>query len=238
MAKCRFLKLRGVLNVSPKPKLKTRVHPSEGVRYPQGPGGCLTQPRNAGGWMLSFFTRCADMRVKENAVMTMPKMQLCSESMPDRDQAPEHLLSPGKAIKMFYDELEWAESFTPTKQLNAYKVAEIVNKIRVLISGSKYRTPNPRKISVPVSTASLDTIPMQVSTTNYRKTLLARGNCKCAFCGCKLNNKNSNIDHVYPVSKGGKNIPSNMVISCERCNSTKGSRTLEEWAADILAVHK
>lgn len=37
------------------------------------------------------------------------------------------------------------------------------------------------------------------------------------------------IDHIIPVSKGGKDKPSNYILSCSRCNRLKGSRTQEKY---------
>lgn len=79
-----------------------------------------------------------------------------------------------------------------------------------------------------------ETIPLSVSTKNYRKLLLRRGGCRCRFCGCKLNEENSNIDHLIPRSQGGDNSPANLVLTCITCNGLKGGRTPEQWAADIL----
>lgn len=37
------------------------------------------------------------------------------------------------------------------------------------------------------------------------------------------------IDHKHPVAKGGSNDYSNLCFVCKRCNSTKNSRTEEEF---------
>ena len=41
----------------------------------------------------------------------------------------------------------------------------------------------------------------------------------CAYCGRYL--KNPTKDHVFPVAKGGKTEPSNIVPACQRCNAKK-----------------
>lgn len=50
----------------------------------------------------------------------------------------------------------------------------------------------------------------------------------CAYCGTWIA---GTIDHVVPQHRGGTNDPSNLVSCCFSCNSKKGHRTPEEWAA-------
>ena len=40
--------------------------------------------------------------------------------------------------------------------------------------------------------------------------------------------KQHQIDHIIPLSKGGRSDWSNLVTACSRCNSSKGSQTLEQ----------
>lgn len=47
----------------------------------------------------------------------------------------------------------------------------------------------------------------------------------CQYCGSK---KDLTIDHVVPVSKGGKSTWTNMVTACHKCNNKKGDKSLEE----------
>jgi hypothetical protein len=55
----------------------------------------------------------------------------------------------------------------------------------------------------------------------------------CAYCGCALDGKpdrpRPHVDHVIPKSRGGSNSITNKVLSCPRCNLSKGARTPEEW---------
>jgi len=49
------------------------------------------------------------------------------------------------------------------------------------------------------------------------------------------------LDHIVPVSRGGSNHASNLVAACQPCNSSKGSKLVEEWwptrdATDRLGV--
>lgn len=48
-----------------------------------------------------------------------------------------------------------------------------------------------------------------------------RDNFTCRMCGCR---KFLSIDHIYPESKGGKTVLSNLQTLCCSCNSKKGAR--------------
>ena len=47
------------------------------------------------------------------------------------------------------------------------------------------------------------------------------------------------VDHINPISLGGKMIDyNNLAISCEECNSQKGSFTFTEWESFMLTKPK
>jgi len=47
----------------------------------------------------------------------------------------------------------------------------------------------------------------------------------CQYCNTKHTRQELTLDHVTPVSKGGKTNWLNIVAACKRCNSNKGSKT-------------
>jgi 5-methylcytosine-specific restriction endonuclease McrA len=53
----------------------------------------------------------------------------------------------------------------------------------------------------------------------------------CSYCLGPANT----VDHVFPLSRGGSNDPTNLVLACGLCNSKKRARTPLEfvfgWAA-------
>lgn len=55
-----------------------------------------------------------------------------------------------------------------------------------------------------------------------------RDNYTCAYCGEKLSARQCTVDHVIPVSKGGKNGWLNTVTACKACNNVKGNKYLEQ----------
>lgn len=65
-------------------------------------------------------------------------------------------------------------------------------------------------------------IPMAI-----RSAAMARDGRRCVYCGDTSGP--FHFDHLFPVSKGGGNDLSNIVVSCVPCNMSKGSKTLAEW---------
>lgn len=55
----------------------------------------------------------------------------------------------------------------------------------------------------------------------------------CYWCGNSLSLKMPHIDHYIPLSKGGKHIMSNLVVSCEKCNLSKNAKDPIEFANSI-----
>lgn len=51
----------------------------------------------------------------------------------------------------------------------------------------------------------------------------------CYYCNRKLTDDEKTVDHKLPVSRGGTNEMSNLVISCQPCNSQKKNQTEQEY---------
>lgn len=47
----------------------------------------------------------------------------------------------------------------------------------------------------------------------------------CLYCDESVTHSQATLDHVIPLSKGGKTNFLNIVTSCEKCNSLKGNKT-------------
>lgn len=61
-----------------------------------------------------------------------------------------------------------------------------------------------------------------------RRNLLVRDNFRCQYCGTRVGSREATIDHVMPRSRGGLNTWKNLVISCIKCNVSKGNKTPQE----------
>lgn len=56
----------------------------------------------------------------------------------------------------------------------------------------------------------------------------------CATCNKKLfksGAKTFHVDHIQPLSKGGSNDKYNLQCLCQKCNTSKGAKNPEDWAA-------
>ena len=59
-------------------------------------------------------------------------------------------------------------------------------------------------------------------TNSLRYDILKRDGFKCKLCGSSVDDGvKLHVDHIIPVSKGGKTKPSNLRVLCDRCNTGK-----------------
>ena len=59
-----------------------------------------------------------------------------------------------------------------------------------------------------------------------RKETLENDGYECVVCGAR---DRLEADHIIPVARGGSDVISNMQTLCKTCNSSKGSKTMNEW---------
>ena len=68
-----------------------------------------------------------------------------------------------------------------------------------------------------------------VVTGTYNKLL--NDNKICLYCGETLTNRNSVIDHMDPLSKGGLHSITNLIPCCKTCNMAKAAKDFIEYIA-------
>jgi 5-methylcytosine-specific restriction endonuclease McrA len=71
-----------------------------------------------------------------------------------------------------------------------------------------------------------------------RRGMLARDNYTCAYCGKVCSSIEATVDHVLPVSRGGKSSWGNTVTACWKCNQRKANRTPDEADMKLLIEPK
>lgn len=76
-----------------------------------------------------------------------------------------------------------------------------------------------------------------------REAVLRRDRYTCAYCGIRLgdvrhgkvlNRSDFSVDHILPVSRGGKNSWGNTVCACAVCNQRKANRLPHEANMKLL----
>ncbi len=69
----------------------------------------------------------------------------------------------------------------------------------------------------------------QLMTRELREQIKSRDEFKCAHCGVSVSEEPHlllEVDHIIPVSKGGKTVPENLQTLCWRCNRSKGDKLM------------
>ena len=106
--------------------------------------------------------------------------------------------------------------------------------VAVGIDDDVIRTPS-RRIRIPrvIQLAYYDRVPhREVRFT--RRNIFFRDRNRCQYCGKVFAQRDLNLDHVVPLSRGGRSEWTNVVTACVPCNSRKGSRSPEEAALKLF----
>lgn len=94
----------------------------------------------------------------------------------------------------------------------------VVSSSIVMIRG-RYRSPSGRG---------------HVGLSKHR--LFARDRQVCAYCGAHCYESDLTVEHIIPVSRGGRHEWTNVVTACRSCNTRKGNRRPEEAHMPLLYV--
>ncbi|HEX8155229.1 MAG TPA: HNH endonuclease [Thermoanaerobaculia bacterium] len=86
-----------------------------------------------------------------------------------------------------------------------------------------------RNIRIPhvVQLLVFDRMPRQ-EVKFSRGNIYLRDQNRCQYCGRKFPSSELSLDHVIPISRGGKSTWENVVCACLPCNVRKGNRLLNE----------
>lgn len=68
----------------------------------------------------------------------------------------------------------------------------------------------------------------QIKQQVYKDNLEKYGVLTCYLCNKPIIYADSSIDHIHPVSRGGKNNLGNLAIAHQQCNDRKFDRTIDE----------
>lgn len=66
----------------------------------------------------------------------------------------------------------------------------------------------------------------KLMTRELRERIMRRDNYTCKICGKYMPDEvGLHIDHIIPVSKGGKSIEQNLQVLCSKCNGHKSNKS-------------
>ena len=69
-----------------------------------------------------------------------------------------------------------------------------------------------------------------------RLAIYLRDGMACAYCGHSVEDGASlSLDHLLPHSQGGSNEATNLVTACLRCNESRGTRPVAEFAIAVAS---
>ncbi|HVT03228.1 MAG TPA: HNH endonuclease [Thermoanaerobaculia bacterium] len=67
-----------------------------------------------------------------------------------------------------------------------------------------------------------------------RGNIYLRDHNRCQYCGKKFSSSELSLDHVIPISRGGKSTWENVVCACLPCNVKKGNKLLPECNIQLI----
>jgi 5-methylcytosine-specific restriction endonuclease McrA len=94
-----------------------------------------------------------------------------------------------------------------------------------------------RRILIPhvVQLLSFDRMPRQ-EVKFSRGNIYLRDQNRCQYCGRRFPSSELSLDHVVPVSRGGKSHWENVVCACLPCNVKKGNKLLTECHMQLIRL--
>ena len=64
----------------------------------------------------------------------------------------------------------------------------------------------------------------KLMTKELRQFIINRDDYTCQICGKYMpDTVGLHVDHIIPIRRGGKTVPSNLQVTCDKCNLRKGS---------------
>jgi len=132
--------------------------------------------------------------------------------------------------------LNWQEAVTLyARDIVAWSLGEVVREVN---GGICRATGNRSCIQVPSIIASSGERMAKPRSTYplNNKTLFARDEHLCMYCGNHFSEAELTRDHIVPLSRGGQDIWENVVAACRRCNQHKGNLELQHVGMELLAM--
>lgn len=59
---------------------------------------------------------------------------------------------------------------------------------------------------------------------------------KCSYCEAMVSGKDLHVDHIVPISRGGRHEVGNLCAACPSCNLSKASKLVSEWRPELANI--
>lgn len=104
-----------------------------------------------------------------------------------------------------------------------YQVSKVVNRFSCSYSDLMTRVEQLAQINYEMPLRSYHSSNQRkLLTKDLRKQVMLRDNYTCQICGKYMPDEvGLQIDHIIPISKGGKTVLSNLQVTCSKCNGRK-----------------
>lgn len=123
---------------------------------------------------------------------------------------PVHFVNPQKAITMIVRGVALMEESDPKRKFGPFEFPVKLRLVKYVSMSWAYATP--------ISWSKVG--------------VMRRDHYRCAYCDGHADT----IDHLHPVSKGGKSTWENTIASCGKCNRRKSDKLLEN--TDMVLLRK
>ena len=109
------------------------------------------------------------------------------------------------------------------------------NPERAAASFAKWRAANPDSLRARNARqrARIVAAPGHYTDADIAALVVSQGGVCAGPCEAKLAD-GYHADHIMPLARGGSNWPANIQLLCPRCNTSKGAKTMEEWAPCLI----
>jgi 5-methylcytosine-specific restriction endonuclease McrA len=118
------------------------------------------------------------------------------------DLGPLHRVSIRHAIRMLCREVAVVHEAEPDRQFGMFPMPRVLRLVTYVVTKWRYHS----------------------GPAWSRRGVLGRDGNRCGYCGRAA----TTVDHIVPVSRGGRNTWLNAVAACDGCNQRKGDRTPAE----------
>jgi 5-methylcytosine-specific restriction endonuclease McrA len=166
----------------------------------------------------------ATRRTDNRDVLTLPVLLL------NRHFAPVSVATVRRAVVLLFSDAAHAVDAGETYDFQSWLTQPVRSEDDGLpIVGGEVRVPRVLHL------LRYDRAP-RVAVRLTRRNLMIRDSFQCQYCGRSPTQRDLNVDHVVPRSRGGLDSWENLVVSCRTCNLRKGRRTPTEAGMALLTV--